>query len=156
MSPHYSVNTLVAVSLVWRYPMFNDQVISILNKNTPAHEHTSFSFDAALIEKILSHIQKNHAEWFQFVKSWKADDEQVERGIRRLRAGLMGRIARTDDEATFETLTKLWTAFVAPGPLVYSLEVAGFRLLEGGPGSEGELVTLPEIEFFDDAGNRVL
>lgn len=94
------------------------------------------------------------------MQSWKADDGRVARGVRRLRAGLLGRTARTDEEATHETLMKLWTAFVAPGPLVYSLEAAGFQVLEDVPESEdeseGEIVTLPEIEFFNDAGDRVL
>lgn len=96
------------------------------------------------------------------MQSWKADDGRVVRGVRRLRAGLFSRVAPTDEEVTYETLMKLWTAFVAPGPLVESLKAAGFEVLEGIPESEdefedeSEIVTLPDIEFFNDAGDRVL
>lgn len=142
--------------------MSNEEIISVLNQNTPAHEHSSFSFDAARIRETWSHMQKNHATWFLFMQSWKADDGRVVRGVRRLRAGLFSRVAPTDGEVTYETLMKLWTAFVAPGPLVESLKAAGFEVLEGIPESEdefedeSEIVTLPDIEFFNDAGDRVL
>jgi len=80
----------------------------------------------------------------------------VNRGVERLRRGMLGRLERSPEEPTFEGLERIWTSFVREGPLRCVLdEEGGVGLLAHAASGEGELVMLPEIEFFDDQGNRI-
>lgn len=153
MFSHYDINTLIAVSLVHATNMAVSKIIPILDKKK-RHFEFPVKFDAALYEDILLHLQETFPEWIQFILAQKADE--VNRGVERLRRGMLGRLERSPEEPTFEGLKRIWTSFVREGPLRCVLdEEGGLWTLDHVASGEGELEMLPEIEFFDDQGNRI-
>ncbi|MCJ1246426.1 hypothetical protein MMC30_003633 [Trapelia coarctata] len=153
MAPHYDLNTLLAISLVHTHNMDISEILPILDKNTTFLVYPA-SFDTALYEEILSYLQNNFSDWLQWVQGRKADE--LRRGIYRLRAGLLGRLERSTAEPTFDALKSMWTGFVREGSFKCAMNDDGqLWLLETVPRGEGELVTLPEIEFFDEQGNCI-